>query len=271
MELDSALILQRAGKLFADPRRIALLEQIGETGSISKGAAAAGMSYKSAWDAVNQFNSLAEKPVVERVVGGKGGGGARLTPFGLRLVQMYRLVGQVQNIALTALQDETLPMDSLHSLIARISLQTSARNQLSGQVAAISSRDHNDLVEVRLSGGQSLFASVTRGSSLRLQLQPGREVVAMIKAFAVSLGPGGSDRQQHNQLDARIEAVTPMSRETEVKLTLCGGEPFYALIANNKTDLSWISPGISCKAFISPRQVLLATLADPGSATMAGL
>jgi molybdenum-dependent DNA-binding transcriptional regulator ModE len=46
-------------KLFADPRRIALLKQIEQTGSISQGAKNAGISYKSAWDAINEMNSSA--------------------------------------------------------------------------------------------------------------------------------------------------------------------------------------------------------------------
>ena len=271
MELEASLTLQVAGKVFANPKRMTLLEQIEATGSISKGAAAAGISYKSAWDAVDQLNTLAATAVVERAVGGKGGGGARLTPFGQRLVQMYQLIGQVQNRALMALQDESLPMDNLLSLVSRISLQTSARNQLVGPVLSVSSRDHNDLVEIELAAGQSLFASVTRGSTERLQLAPGKEVVAMIKAFAVRLLPTAKGEQRHNQLQGTIEQVTVMSRETEVALTLAGGEPFYALIENHSADLSWLSPGLACTAAVSPRQVLLATLGASGSATMSDL
>ena len=51
MQAEILLTLRLQQKLFADPRRIALLKQIEQTGSISQGAKNAGISYKSAWDA----------------------------------------------------------------------------------------------------------------------------------------------------------------------------------------------------------------------------
>ena len=51
MQAEILLTLKLQQRLFADPRRIALLKQIDQTGSISQGAKHAGISYKSAWDA----------------------------------------------------------------------------------------------------------------------------------------------------------------------------------------------------------------------------
>ena len=53
MQAEILLTLKLQGSLFADPRRIALLKQIKATGSISQDAKLAGISYKSAWDAIN--------------------------------------------------------------------------------------------------------------------------------------------------------------------------------------------------------------------------
>src|SRR5690349_5174560 len=55
MQAEILLTLRLQQKLFADPRRIALLKQIEQTGSISQGAKNAGISYKSAWDAINEM------------------------------------------------------------------------------------------------------------------------------------------------------------------------------------------------------------------------
>ena len=55
-------------------------------GSITRAAKSAGLSYKAAWDAIDELNNLAQKPLVERVVGGKGGGGARLSSEGERVL-----------------------------------------------------------------------------------------------------------------------------------------------------------------------------------------
>jgi molybdate transport system regulatory protein len=70
--------------------RIELLELIGEHGSISKAAAAMGMSYKRAWYLIDEFSNAFAEPLIERQHGGKGGGSARLTRFGAEVVERYR-------------------------------------------------------------------------------------------------------------------------------------------------------------------------------------
>lgn len=74
------------------PGKIALLEQIAAEGSISGGARALKMSYKRAWDLVEEINKLIGKPVLATQSGGKRGGGAQLTPVGQTLVFRYRTV-----------------------------------------------------------------------------------------------------------------------------------------------------------------------------------
>lgn len=137
MQAEILLTLRLQQKLFADPRRIALLKQIEQTGSISQGAKNAGISYKSARDAINDMNTLSEQTLVDRATGGKGGGGAILTRYGQRLVQLYDLLAQIQQKAFDVLSDDdNLPLDSLLAAISRFSLQTSARNQWFGTVMA---------------------------------------------------------------------------------------------------------------------------------------
>ena len=138
--MDILLTLKSEGHLFADPRRISLLKQVRATGSISQGAKLAGISYKSAWDAINEMNQLAEETIVDRATGGKGGGGATLTRYGERLLQLYDLLAQIQQKAFDVLKDDSLPLDSLLAAISRFSLQTSARNQFFG---TIMSRNHS--------------------------------------------------------------------------------------------------------------------------------
>ncbi|MBK9079436.1 MAG: winged helix-turn-helix domain-containing protein [Hyphomicrobium sp.] len=70
--------------------RIELLELIHEHGSIAKAAKAMGMSYKRAWYLAESINSTFSEPVVERQHGGKGGGSALLTQFGVALIKDYR-------------------------------------------------------------------------------------------------------------------------------------------------------------------------------------
>ena len=74
------------------PGKIALLENIEQHGSISAAGRAMEMSYKRAWDLVDEINRICRQPVVERQTGGKNGGGAALTPFGEALVERYRRI-----------------------------------------------------------------------------------------------------------------------------------------------------------------------------------
>ena len=74
------------------PGKILLLENIREHGSISAAGRAMDMSYKRAWDLVDEINRICRQAAVERQTGGKNGGGAMLTPFGISLVARYRKI-----------------------------------------------------------------------------------------------------------------------------------------------------------------------------------
>ncbi|MEO3386828.1 winged helix-turn-helix domain-containing protein [Mesorhizobium sp. CAU 1741] len=74
------------------PGKIELLEQIAAFGSISAGARHMNMSYKRAWELVEEMNTLFGKPVLDTQKGGRKGGGAQLTPIGLAVVSRFRAV-----------------------------------------------------------------------------------------------------------------------------------------------------------------------------------
>jgi molybdate transport system regulatory protein len=74
------------------PGKIELLEKIAALGSISAAGRAMGMSYRRAWELVEETNRIFGKPVATRQIGGKHGGGATLTPLGLALVSRFRAI-----------------------------------------------------------------------------------------------------------------------------------------------------------------------------------
>jgi len=78
------------GENYIGHGRIELLELIGRHGSIAKAAQAMGMSYKRAWYLIDGFSDMFREPLIERQHGGKGGGSATVTPFGLRVLEDYR-------------------------------------------------------------------------------------------------------------------------------------------------------------------------------------
>jgi molybdate transport system regulatory protein len=74
------------------PGKIALLEQIGRTGSISAAGRALRMSYRRAWELVEELNRNVGCPVVTTAAGGSGGGGASLTAAGIAVIAEYRAI-----------------------------------------------------------------------------------------------------------------------------------------------------------------------------------
>lgn len=234
------------------PQRIALLQQIAEQGSITRAAKAAGLSYKAAWDAIEELNNLAATPLVERSVGGRGGGGARLSAQGERLLQLYQRLEALQAQVLQAAEH-----DSDLQLLGRLMLHTSARNQLSGWVRAIHPSGGNDLIDIELPGGACLQAQITHDSTLRLQLQPGSNVVALFKAGWLKLSPAAVTSTEDDRLSGHIEQIVNGDDSCEVHIRLSGGQSLCALAQAAQLQAEQLTLNSPVLAQVSPSQVLI--------------
>ena len=71
------------------PGKADLLRAIEQTGSISAGARALGMSYRRAWLLVDTMNQCFKSPLVETLTGGQKGGGAQITELGQEVLRRY--------------------------------------------------------------------------------------------------------------------------------------------------------------------------------------
>jgi molybdate transport system regulatory protein len=78
------------GEKFFGPGRMQLLLGIQEEGSISKAAKTMGMSYKKAWDMINDLNARGQQPYVILKKGGEKGGGAEVTPHALQVIEFFQ-------------------------------------------------------------------------------------------------------------------------------------------------------------------------------------
>jgi molybdate transport system regulatory protein len=85
------------------PGKAELLENIAATGSISAAARQMRMSYKRAWQLVDDMNRSFNQPVINTIAGGAHGGGATLTDCGKRVVKAYR--SMQKKIKLSATRD----------------------------------------------------------------------------------------------------------------------------------------------------------------------
>lgn len=92
------------------PGKVALLEAIDATGSIAAGARRIGMSYKRAWDLVEELNRICRAPVLSTQPGGLKGGGAKLTETGFDVVRRFRAV---EAAAATAAVEHLAAVDGL--------------------------------------------------------------------------------------------------------------------------------------------------------------
>jgi molybdate transport system regulatory protein len=86
--------------------KIELLEGIARTGSISQAARDMRMSYRRAWLLLEDMNMSFDHPVTHASVGGRGGGGVILTPFGARMIAGYRrLESSLHPVAIACLEE----------------------------------------------------------------------------------------------------------------------------------------------------------------------
>jgi molybdate transport system regulatory protein len=238
------------------PQRIALLQHIAEQGSITRAAKSAGLSYKAAWDAIDELNNLAQKPLVERSVGGKGGGGAKLSSEGERVLRLYQRLQTLQAQVLDAAEDA-----SDLNLLGRLMLRTSARNQLHGKVIALSSHGRNDLIRLELAAGLALDAQITHDSTLHLELEIGTEVVALIKAGWLDVvAAEEAATPGHNCMIGKIEAILDADDgPSEVRIALPNGQVLCALAQPHALKQLGAAEGKPIQVQFAPSNVLLGT------------
>ena len=74
------------------PGKIALLEAVASTGSITAAAKSLDMSYRRAWLLMDELNRSLREPALDSAKGGSSGGGSALTESGLALIELYRRI-----------------------------------------------------------------------------------------------------------------------------------------------------------------------------------
>ena len=240
-----------------------MLRAIVEKGSITHAAKAVGISYKTAWDAIDAMNSLAGEPLVARSAGGKGGGSTQLTPRGLRLVERFGQIDAVHERFLKLLDDESIDLDREFSLVRTLNLKTSARNQFVGTVSAVRAGAVNDEVELTLPGGARVVAIVTRDSTQALGLRTGITAFALLKSASVIIATGieGAKISARNQLHGTIASVTPGAVNADVVVDLDGGGSIGATVTQASLVELGFKPGVRATALFKASSVILAVAA----------
>jgi molybdate transport system regulatory protein len=205
-------------------KRIDILRRIGEGGSISEAARRAGVSYKAAWQAIETLGNLAGTPMVEKAVGGSGGGGTVLTPAGRRVLEAAAMLATARAEVMARLGPAADVGDGAGTTgLAAMALRTSMRNQFPCVVTRLVSTGSIARIGLLLPGGLPLTARITRESAQLLQLKPGREVLALCKATAVQVDAHLEPAEAHNRLTGTVTRASRAATGGEVTLALLGG------------------------------------------------
>ncbi len=258
--VDGRLWVDKAGEGYLGHGRIELLRQIDECGSISAAARAMGMSYKAAWQAVDAMNNLADQPLVERSIGGKHGGGTRLTDEGRRTMEMFLQVEGEYRRFLARLSEGFADFAHFNQLMRRLSMKSSARNQFLGRVTRVVRGAVNGEVELDIGDGQCMVAIITNESIEDLGLEVGREAYALIKSSApiLVLADDSLRSSARNRLCGTVVTCIEGAVNGEVGLELPGGKRLTTILTNDSIRNLGIKEGVEACALIKASSIIIA-------------
>jgi len=138
-------------------------------------------------------------------------------------------------------------------------MRISARNQFRGRVRSVHRGAVNADVVLDLGNGLEIFANITNEAVDELQLDAGRDAIALIKASFVLLSPDQNIRiSARNRLAGIVAQVIPGAVNSEIKIKLPGGRVLTAIVTNEGWQELGLTQGNSCLALIKASHVLLA-------------
>ena len=173
----------------AADKRIDILRLVGVSGSISQAARDAKVSYKAAWQAIDTLTNLAGVALVTSAVGGSGGGGARITPAGQKLLSIAKLLNETRNQVFASFQSNELLLPRALPMLSSMGVRTSMRNQFPCQIAKLEVKGQVARVYLSLPDNGLLISRITKASAELLGLKKGQDVLALCKATAVVVIP----------------------------------------------------------------------------------
>lgn len=258
-KVEALLALRGKGQGPVGRDRIAMLEAVAEHGSITAAAKALGFSYKAVWDGLNAVNNLLPRPALQAQSGGRGGGGAVLTEEGHRLITAFRRLEEKLSRISQLIAEEGLDGHS-DLLFWSVAMKTSARNVFRCHVTEVRRAPVNVEVTLEVSDHNSIVAICTNESVNELELEPGREAIALVKASFVMLAraddlPRVSAR---NRMSGTVVERRDGSVNSEITLDIGNGKTLTATITRDSADELPLNLGDRACALFKASHVILA-------------
>lgn len=256
MQIDGRFWLTKEGQSFLGAGRIELLERIDKTGSINAAAKEMKMSYKAAWERINGMNALADQPLIERLTGGHGGGGTKLTPYARELIATFHRFSELHRQFIDRFAEAGEDPERLARILSRTFLTTSARNQLPATLLSIEERGLNGILTLSLTGSHTIQSIITMKSIRNMGLTIGCDLYAIIKSSDVTIvsTPPKND-EPINILKGSINQIESQEETDEITFAL---DLFTEIIAvMNPKETQKLSEGMNAYALISPKHIII--------------
>lgn len=258
MKISSNLTLEILNQPFLLEKRIELLFAIQKKGSISKAAKVVPMSYKSAWEAIDNMNNLSPHPIVQKETGGKGGGGTVLTPYGEKLLKTYTILKIEQKKFLQSLSSITDIDTGELKTIGKLSMQLSARNQISGIIENISIGAVNAIVTITPKSGHQIYINISKNSIDDLELKLDDEVVAIFKSNNVLISTDTSlSLSARNKIAGTIRDLEEGAVNSEISIDIGEKQIITSVITNSAVRELDLKIGDNVTAIIKSSDVMI--------------
>lgn len=139
-------------------------------------------------------------------------------------------------------------------------MKASARNQFAGTVSEVRVGAVYAEVDVALTGGETIVASITKESVDTLAIKTGVNVIALVKAPQIIIVTdfGGYRLSARNQLKGVVTQVKPGAVNSEIDIELSGGEQVTATVTNDSVETLGLRKGQTATAVFKAGAVILA-------------
>lgn len=259
MEIEGRIWFKKEGKNLIGNGRVELLERIDEQGSISKASKSMKMSYKAAWDMVDAMNNLSDEPLVQKVTGGKNGGGTQVTQAGKNLIKSFKKFKEFYNQLLNSVDGNEIENDNHLSLIRKLHMKSSSKNLISGDIKEINQGEYNTKVEVKVSEDLSLYSIIPTSSFLDMKLKLDEKVFALIQESSIMIALNNPEGiSARNIIKSTISALKTDAVSTEIKLSI-GKNTLTSAISNDSHEQLGLKIGQEVYAIIKATDIVITT------------
>ena len=240
--------------------RLQLLRLVDEHGSISAAAKILGVSYKAAWEAVEQINNMSPQPILVRKTGGERGGGTVLTGHGINFLQFMTNFDDQFQAFLENLGSVGDGMQMFTQYMQAIKFSTSAGNLFAGKIVSLTRGQVMGEVVLDIGHGDTIVALVSNQSTKNLGLRLGSNVYALIQSSSIIITKeSGFKSSARNHLVGKVSRLDFSGVGGEVGVQLEGGKVVSAVVTSESAQNMDIHIGDSVSALFKATQVILAT------------